>query len=231
MILRKLVHTSHFKLLAPLAVVAACLAVFFELAEDLLEGEPHSFDTTLLLFFRNPADSADPIGPHWLELMMSDLTALGGFAVLILISLFAIGYLLLIRRYLSATLVALSGLSAMAFNQGLKLGFDRPRPDLVAHLAEVHTLSFPSGHAMLSAVIYLTLGVLLARTQPSPFLKVYLVGIAVFLTMAVGISRIYLGVHWPSDVLAGWCLGIAWSVSCLLMVRYLSRRGKNSTAN
>lgn len=219
---RRLTWLREARLLAPLALSAGLLAVFIGVAEDILEGESHAYDTAILLAFRTN-DPAVPIGPWWLAEMVADFTALGGYAVLTLFSLIAIGYLLVLRRHASAFVVALSGVGGTALNQFLKMGFDRPRPDLVAHLTEVHSLSFPSGHAMLSAVIYLTLGVLLARSQPSKSLKAYIMVVAILLTVLVGTSRVYLGVHWPSDVLAGWCLGGAWAIFCLLLVRYLSR--------
>jgi undecaprenyl-diphosphatase len=110
----------------------------------------------------------------------------------------------------------------------LKLGIDRPRPELVPHLAEVSTLSFPSGHAMLSAVTYLTLGVMIARIVPGRLSRIYVLGLAVLITLMVGASRIYLGVHWPSDVLAGWCAGFAWAMLCWLVVRLFFRRSQNT---
>jgi undecaprenyl-diphosphatase len=108
----------------------------------------------------------------------------------------------------------------------LKMGFDRPRPDLVPHGALVYTASFPSGHATLSAVVYLTLGALLARVQPRLVLKLYLLGLAILLTVMVGVSRVYLGVHWPTDVLAGWAVGAAWALLCWATALWLQRRGR-----
>ncbi|HEX8365674.1 MAG TPA: phosphatase PAP2 family protein [Allosphingosinicella sp.] len=109
---------------------------------------------------------------------------------------------------------------------GLKALFMRPRPDVVAHLVDVTSTSFPSGHATNSAVVYLTLGALLARTQTSRRVRAYLmaVAIALTLTLTVGFSRVYLGVHWPTDVVAGWCVGAAWATSCGLLARFLQRR-------
>lgn len=207
-------RTREFRLLAPFALIAGLVSAFVKLADEMGEGETHGFDTAVLFAFRT-SDPADPIGPKWLELVMNDITAMGGHTVLTFISLISIGYLLVTRHRSSAALVAASGLGGMLLNHMLKLGFDRPRPDLVAHLAEVHTLSFPSGHAMLSAIIYLTLGVLLARSQSSHAIRGYIVGVALFTTVLVGLSRIYLGVHWPTDVIAGWCLGAAWALLCL----------------
>lgn len=225
--LKRLRHVREVRLLAPLALAAGLLAVFIQVADDILEGESHAYDTAILLAFRTD-NPAVPIGPWWLTEMVGDFTALGGYAVLTLFSLIAIGYLLVLRRHASACLVVLSGVGGTLLNQFLKQGFDRPRPDLVAHLTEVHTLSFPSGHAMLSAVIYLTLGVLLARSHGSRRLKAYIMAVAILLTMLVGTSRIFLGVHWPSDVLAGWCLGGAWAILCLLLVRYLARPSQSA---
>lgn len=217
------------RLLMPLAGVAGLLAVFVKLADDILEGEGHAFDTAILLAFRTD-NPADPIGPPWFEGMMLDITALGGYAVLTLFCAIAVVYLLIQRQKASAALVVVSGLGGTALNNILKWGFERPRPDLVAHLTEVSTLSFPSGHAMLSAVIYLTLGVLLARSQNTKALRGYVMAVAILLTLLVGISRIYLGVHWPTDVLAGWCMGGAWAIFCLLLVRYLSSLSRHQSA-
>jgi undecaprenyl-diphosphatase len=106
-----------------------------------------------------------------------------------------------------------------------KHGFDRPRPDLVPHGMQVYTASFPSGHSMMAAVTYLTMAVLVARVQPTRALKAYVLALAVLVTVAVGISRVYLGVHWPTDVLAGWSAGAAWALGCWLVARWLARRG------
>ena len=96
---------------------------------------------------------------------MVDISALGGFAVLALVTLFALGYLLVLKRWGDALMLLVATLGGTAISEGLKLGFNRPRPDLVAHIVETTSMSFPSGHAMLSAVTYLTLGALIARTQ------------------------------------------------------------------
>jgi undecaprenyl-diphosphatase len=108
----------------------------------------------------------------------------------------------------------------------LKDAFGRARPDLVPHGVEVHTLSFPSGHAMLAAATYLTLGALLARVQPHPRVKTYVLTVAAVLTVLIGVSRVHLGVHWPSDVLAGWCVGAAWALLCWMAAVWLQRRGQ-----
>ncbi len=117
-------------------------------------------------------------------------------------------------------------LSGTIVSQLLKIGFARPRPDLVPYGTEVFTASFPSGHAMMSAVVYLTLGALLARTESRRRVKSYVMAIAAVLTLLVGLSRIYLGVHWPSDVVAGWALGAGWAAFAWLVMLWLQGRGK-----
>jgi undecaprenyl-diphosphatase len=189
------------------------------------EDETRAFDEAVLRALRNPVDPRDPIGPWWLEAMFRDITALGGTTVLTLITLCAIGYLLIDGKRAAALLVLASVGGGTLVSTLLKDLFARPRPELVAHLVEVRSLSFPSGHAMLSAVTFLTLGALLARVQERRRLKVYLLGVACMLTLLIGASRVYLGVHWPTDVLAGWCAGAAWALLCWLAALWLQRRG------
>ena len=135
------------------------------------EGEATSFDTAILLGLRNPADLSDPLGPGWLEEVARDVTALGSMAILVGITLASAGYLWLAGKRRSVALVLVSVGGGIAFSTLFKRGFDRPRPDLVPHATEVYTASFPSGHAMMAAVTYLTLAAMLARVQPTRALK------------------------------------------------------------
>jgi undecaprenyl-diphosphatase len=212
-------------LLVAIALAAGSLVLFGQLADEVIEGETHAFDEAVLLALRSAADPSDPIGPRWLEEQVRDLTALGSLAVLGLVSLAAVGFLILQGKRRTALLVVAAVGGGMLVSTLTKLGFDRPRPDLVPHATEVYTASFPSGHAMMAAVTYLTLGALLARAQRRRRLKLYLIGLAATLTVLVGLSRVYLGVHWPTDVLAGWTLGAAWALACWAIALWLQARG------
>jgi undecaprenyl-diphosphatase len=212
-----------------LLAVAGGIWAFVELADDVQEGETERIDRALLLALRSATDPADLLGPPWLEEVGRDLTALGGIAVLTLLSLAVAAFLLLRGLRGAAALLAASVAGGMLVSQALKSLFERPRPDLVPHAAEVFTASFPSGHAMMSAVVYLTLGVLLARVETMFRVKAFVLGMAVLLAVLVGVTRVYLGVHWPSDVLAGWTVGAAWALFCWLLARWLQRRGQVET--
>ena len=218
------VRTERRLLLAILGVALA-LYGFAELAGEVVEGDSLRLDRAILLALRDPADPADPIGPRWFEEMARDMTALGSHLILGGATLAAAGYLLLSRQRGAALLLLAAIGGGMLLSQGLKLGFDRPRPDLVPHAVAVYTASFPSGHAMLSAVTWLTLGALLMRVQRRRRLKAYILSIAVLTTLLVGASRVYLGVHWPSDVLAGWCVGAGWALLCWQASRFLPGPG------
>jgi undecaprenyl-diphosphatase len=210
-------------LLVGLAVAGALWALL-ELAEVARSTAPHAFDTAILLAFRRPGHPDIPIGPAWLEGTVRDVTALGSTAVLLLIVAAVVIHFFLIGRARTALFTLCAVVSGQAVSSLLKLEVDRPRPELVSHLVTETSLSFPSGHAMLSAVTYLTLGALAARFLPGRVTRVYILALAVLVTLMVGVSRVYLGVHWPSDVLAGWCAGFAWAMLWWLAARLLQRR-------
>lgn len=212
--------------LITLIIVATGLLAFAKLADAVGDGGTRAFDEGLLLALRTPGNSADPVGPKWFEEMMRDFTAMGSTGVLTLMVLTIAGFLAMTRKGHAALFVLASVIGGVLISQSMKWVYARPRPELVPHGAEVYTASFPSGHSMMAAVVYLTLGVLLARTQADRIVKIYIVAVAVIATVLVGTSRVYLGVHWPTDVLAGWALGAAWALLCWLVMTWLQSRGQ-----
>ena len=186
----------------------------------MVEGETRAVDTAVMLAMRRSGDLS-PAGPSWLPQAAVDVSALGGWTVLWMLSLGAVGYLLLTRRRTDALLIAASLGGASLLNSALKVVFDRSRPEVTPHLVEVSNASYPSGHAMLSATAYLTVGAMLAHAEPSRRARIYLLALASLLVVLIGISRVYLGVHWPSDVLAGWCLGSAWALGIWIVAQRL----------
>ncbi|MBY0360968.1 MAG: phosphatase PAP2 family protein [Phreatobacter sp.] len=218
-------------LVIALVVIAGGILAFLRLADVVAEGESEAFDRALLLLFRDPANLARGPGPGWLPGVMRDITALGGFAVLTLIVVVTAVYLVLVGKRAAALFVVLAVTGGTLLSHGLKMLFDRPRPDLIPNAPLELTASFPSGHAMISAVTYLTLGVLLTRLDAPRRVHAYFLAVAVVMTVMIGISRIYLGVHWPTDVLAGWCLGAAWALFCWLVALWLQRRGQMDRAD
>jgi len=198
---------------------------FIELADDVTEGDTQTFDEWAVRALRDPHDPADPIGPKWLAEVGRDFTALGGVAVLMVVTAGVAGYLLMARKYHAMVLVLIATFGGLVLSSLLKYLFARERPDLVPHLSHVYTSSFPSGHSMLAAVVYLTLGSLLTPLVEQRALKIYFLGIALLLTLLVGISRVYMGVHYPTDVLAGWTAGLVWALLCWLVAHHLRKRG------
>lgn len=211
-------------LVAALGVLLALLG-FIKTAEEVLEGDMRDVDEWLLRLLRRPDNPHISVGPQWLLEAAQDITALGGHTVLIIVILSAVGYLALERRQGAMWLVAVAAGGGGLLSTAMKYLFARGRPDVVPHLVAVASPSFPSGHSMLAAVIYLTLGALLARFAARRRAKAYFLTVAIIVTFLVGSSRIYLGVHYPTDVLAGWCAGLAWALVCWLVARYLQYRG------
>jgi undecaprenyl-diphosphatase len=211
------------RLLLVFLVLALSLAAFSNIASEVIEGETLGFDGWLLRSLRDGADPSLPIGPAWLNEAMVEITVVGGTTVLTLVTAFAAFYLLARRKWALALFVAGTIGTGAIVNAILKSFFLRDRPDLVPHLVEVSSASFPSGHAMNSAMVYLTLAALLVTAERSWRVRIFLMSAALFVTLAVGFSRIYLGVHWPTDVLAGWSVGASWAVVSALVAQRLQR--------
>jgi len=196
-----------------IGLVGGLVWIFASIADEVMEGETRPFDDAVTAFFRDAGRANDPWGPIWLEEAVRDLTALGSVSVLGLVVIASVVYLVFVGRPRSGGFVAVSVLGGTLLSNVLKAWFDRPRPDVEA-VARVFTSSFPSGHATLSAVTYLTLGLLLAENSKDAHVKIYCCGLGIALALIVGVSRIYIGVHYPTDVLAGWCIGGAWALLC-----------------
>jgi undecaprenyl-diphosphatase len=230
-VLRRVGEREIGSVLALFSVAIGTLA-FGKIASEVSEGDSQSLDRMVLLALRSPGDLSVPIGPRWLAEAARDITALGGWVVLALLTLASVGYLLLQRKLRHALFLAVAVIGAALLSLLLKDVFARPRPELVPHLVVVSSSSFPSGHSMLSTSVYLTLGAMLARLQSSSLVKAYLQLWALLLATLVGISRVYLGVHWPTDVLAGWAAGAAWATLCWVIARVLdpARSRRSSVA-
>lgn len=206
---------------AGLAVLG--LALFAALAAFVATGGQAALDGALMLALREPGNPADPLGPAWMEEAARDVTALGSGTVLTLLTLGAAAHLAMTRGRGPAVLLLLSVVGGTLLAHGLKLGFARPRPELVPQAVQVFSTSFPSTHAMMSAVTYATLGAVLAEEHARRRVGAHLLAVAVVLVALVGTSRVYLGVHWPSDVLAGWAAGLGWASFCWLVARRVRR--------
>ena len=223
--IRTLLSRIEALTLVGILAAAGALWAFVALAAEMVEGDLHDFDQTVLLSLRTPGDVTNPIGSPQVEIAMRDLTALGGITLLTLITLSVFTALMLRRQRASAVFLLVAILGGQLLSRIAKTGFSRPRPDLVPHGVEVISASFPSGHSMMAAVTYLTLAVMLARAETRVRLRVFYIVLAALLAVLVGISRVYLGVHWPSDVLAGWTLGAFWALGLWLLARWLEARG------
>ena len=218
-------QAADLRLLLALVLLLAGLWAFAEIADEVMEGDSMAVDARVLYAFRDPTRGGAPRGPEWLSEAMRDVTALGGHAVLSMVIAAVTGFLLLQRKPHLAAVVVAAGVGGMAVNHLLKELFQRSRPDLVPHGVEVSSMSFPSGHAMVSAAVYLSLAAVVARLLPRRAAKAYVLVTACGLTGLVGITRVYFGVHYPTDVLAGWLAGALWALICGATARALQRRG------
>jgi undecaprenyl-diphosphatase len=209
--------------LLALAGIAAGVWAFAGLASEVKEGDTRGFDREMLLAMRHPGDLS-PRGGERAEEAARDITSLGSSSILGLITVFGVLFLALDGKRHMALFAGASVVGGMIVSNLLKDFFQRPRPEIVPHLAYASNTSFPSGHSMMSAVTYLTLGALLARSHDRRAVKAFFLLVAALLCFLVGVTRVYLGVHWPTDVLAGWTAGAVWALLCWVIARWLQRR-------
>jgi undecaprenyl-diphosphatase len=223
-IVLRLTRTDSLVLVRLLLLMAATW-IFLLVASEVKEGQTRRIDEAILRGLRTDADPSVPIGPSWLLPAMRDITSLGSATVLGIFTLAVAGYAIVRRQYHAAWLVLGATAGGALLMSALKNVFERPRPTIVPHLVTVSSLSFPSGHAMSSAIVYLTLGALLARLVQTRMVKLYCVGVGLCLSFLVGASRVFLGVHYPTDVLAGWTAGLCWALICWMVASLLQRQG------
>jgi undecaprenyl-diphosphatase len=215
---------QELSILVGAILILALIWIFATLAGEVMEGDTRQFDEWVLGALREPADPGLLRGPKWLASGAQDLTALGSPTVLGLTVLVVTGYLFLHGLYRNGMFIFVASVGGWVLNWLLKAAFARSRPDIVPHLREVMSSSFPSGHALTSAAVYLTLGALLMRIADGRLAKYYCIAIAMLLTFLVGSSRVFLGVHYPTDVVAGWLIGLSWALLCWVVERTLERR-------
>jgi|TARA_R110002124_G_scaffold26251_4_gene94353 undecaprenyl-diphosphatase len=221
---------TELALLGGLLVVALGVWAFAGLADETGEPGGQAFDQAILAAMRPNSDPSDAWGPWWLQVAAGDVTALGGIAVLGLFATAAVGFLLIQGKRLSALMLVLGLAGGVVLSEGLKGVFERARPPALFQSVETINASFPSGHALLSTVFYLTVGVLLARTLPRRRLKTFVLGTAVLIALLVGATRVYLAAHWATDVLAGWSVGAAWAMSLWVAASLIERRQRSHHA-
>ncbi len=210
-------------LLIILSVLAGIL-IFIGIANEVVEGETQQFDNFILKSLREPDNVSQPAFPDWVTIAMKDITALGSATIIVLFTVIITGYLLLQKKYYWLLMVLIATIGGALIVWGLKEFIGRTRPAVVTHLLEERSLSFPSGHSMMSAIVYLTQATLLSRIEPNRKVKIYIISTALLLTFLIGISRVYIGVHYPTDVIAGWIAGISWALLCWYFASLIDKR-------
>lgn len=199
---------------ATLVLAIGFFVVFCAVSYAVLEHRTEFVDQRILMWFRDANDLADPWGPGWFEETVKDLSALGGYPILVLVSTFTVILLLAAKKAAAAVVFVASLVSGSVLSSLLKLLFQRARPDLVDHLDRTFTASFPSAHAMFGTVAWLMVAAMAARFVPDFRLRILVISMSVGVALIIGLTRVYLGVHWPSDIVAGWAMGGAWAGLC-----------------
>lgn len=211
-------HAPEIRVIGGLLLLSLLFLGALIVGSRALMGDAKIFDWAIVLALRNPLNITDPLGPDWFESITVDLGYLGSVTVVGAIALAAMGYLLLVRRRDLAILILAAVSGTALVTTVLKFAVARPGINLAMMRFDTSTFSFPSGHAALSAALYLTLAALVARAQSQQVMKYYVLGLACALTLIIGASRVFNTVHFPTDVLAGWSVGAAWTLICLFAI-------------
>lgn len=190
-------------------VACLCWAGFAFFAWAVPHGRTRDIDQIGLLFWR--AGDLQPLGPVKLLEWVRDLTAMGGSLQITLFTTMAVVALFWLRCRREGMLLALTVTAGSLVNTLLKALFGRPRPEIVPHLTEAGGASFPSGHSFNSASTYIALALAFAALSPRAGVRHTLIAASVVLSLLIAWSRVWLGVHWPSDVMTGWLGGAAWA--------------------
>jgi len=209
------------RVLIGLVMAAGALWAFLSIADEMADGETQTLDRRIILGLREPGDLNDPIGSRNIEEAVRDITALGGTTLVVAVTAVSVLAFVFHKRRAHAMVMAGVVLAAWGSSQATKALYGRPRPDLVPHEAYVYSGSFPSGHSTMSTAAFLTLAMLIASLEARRRSKALAYAVAALFVVGVGFSRVYLGVHWPTDVLAGWCLGSAWALAGWIALRTL----------
>ncbi len=227
--MQKLINRSNLDrtivMLLVTAVVGLCC--FAAVAIMVKTGQTLYLDDLLLTSLRSPTHPDVPLGSAIALGAARDITALGDVTVLTVVTVVTLGYCLMTRYYTAFFMVFVAVNTGDVLMVALKDIFKRQRPDIVPHLVNAAYTSFPSGHAMMSAIVYLTIGAILARIEPRKSVKIYLLTVFSFLPLVIGMSRVYLGVHYPSDVIAGWLAGVGWGTLSAAIVLKVSQTLKS----
>jgi undecaprenyl-diphosphatase len=223
--------TIEIKLVVALFAIILGTLGFILIAFLVTRGSTDYFDMRVLRSLRNCSDLTRPRGPEWLFEFMKDITSLGGSTVVFLITFFVIGYYILQKRYSMMLLALVAVIGGALIDLELKEIFSRVRPQIFSGFILEKSFGFPSGHSMMATIIYLSLAALIARLQVRRRDKIYIISVAVFLSFMIGISRIYLGVHYPTDVIGGWSLGLAWAAFCWFVAWYISNKRSIKSGN
>jgi undecaprenyl-diphosphatase len=222
---RWLLRNTDLLMLMALAIVVMGIWIVAELSDAVLEGSTQRYDDHVLAWLRSSKDWTQPAGPAWFAAMWTDISSLGSGSVLALVTFGCAGGLMLARRYRMLIVLLIVAGGGAFLSVWMKQFFNRPRPPYAELMPYVITPSFPSGHSMLSAIVYMTLAVFLARASRRRRFKVYFISVGAIVTLLVGVSRVYLGVHYPTDVLAGWSSGLTWAMLCWLVIYFLQQTG------
>lgn len=198
--------------LSGLALLFASLWAFGVLVEDVVTNDP------IVAVDERFADWLHAHARPWLTEIFEAVTALGNAVTVVGVSLVAVLLLLRQSRRADALLVSLAVSGAEILTLALKLGFRRERPFFPDPLATESTFSFPSGHATVSAAVFGAVALVVARRLESWRLRVAVFAAAAVLVLLIGFSRLYLGVHFLSDVLAGLTAGLAWLLICTFAI-------------